>query len=91
MTPLGCDPSKEAPTERAIDYRGYRIVAAPLELADPPGWSTDLWIECIKPGEVVPKPFDTADIFQTEQEAIHHCLEFGRQIVDGKFPNLSPP
>ena len=75
---------------RVIDYRGYRIVAVPIELADPPGWSTDFRIECIKPGEVVPKPFSTADIFQTEQEAVDHCLEFGRQIVDGKFPDLSP-
>jgi len=70
-----------------ITYKGFSIVATHVELHDGT-WSTDIWIETY--GE---KPkgqnFTSLDTFPTEKEAVEFCLQYGRDIIDGKVEGLT--
>ena len=65
-------------------YRGYEIQAAPNQLADSGEWTTEVLIFLL--GEKS-RHFSAGRSFATRPEAVAHCLEFGKQKVDGKLDN----
>ncbi|MBC8434163.1 DUF6566 family protein [Desulfobacula sp.] len=62
-------------------YKGFVITAAPDLLASGE-WSTKVVIR--KQNGSVIKPFSTANKWDYESEADRHCLNLGKQIVDGQ-------
>jgi hypothetical protein len=73
---------------RSISYKGYVIRPAPLLLADG-RWNHEVYVVRARGNEVMEKKFSSASLFATQEEAISHCLNFARQIIDGTVPNCS--
>jgi hypothetical protein len=67
-------------------YKGYRIEAHPYQLADSGEWTINTHILIQRGSEITERPFYAGNKFQTEAEAAAHCIDFGRQIIDGKVP-----
>ena len=70
-------------------YKGYLIRAAPYRLADSGEFTMNISILHDTGDAVNIRNFSAGNTFKTEQEAIHHCIEFGRQVVDGKIENCT--
>jgi hypothetical protein len=73
---------------RRISYKDYEVHAASLLL--PSGeWSLEVHITSQQGDEIQTKPFTGSDTFFSEVEAIRHCLDFGKQIIDGEVEDCS--
>ena len=72
-----------------IPYKGYFIHPAPLKLADTGEWSLELYIGKDKGNEYAQRKFSAANTFKTEKETTDHCVNFGKQIIDGKAENCT--
>jgi hypothetical protein len=72
-----------------IPYKGYLIRPAPLQLADIGEWSLELYIAKDRGSDITWRKFSAANSFKTEDDAIKHCVNFGKQIIDGKSENCS--
>lgn len=70
-------------------YKGYLIQAAPYQLADSGEFTMDISIFHDTGDALNIRNFSAANTFKTEQEAIQNCIEFGRQIIDGKVENCT--
>lgn len=81
-------PKKEIPM-RSVPYKGYTIDAAPYKLADSKGWSINIYIRRDTGDSINTANFSAANIFETEEEAIKHCIDFGCRIIDGEIENCS--
>ena len=77
--------------DQELQYKGYTIKATPNLLSETNRWSIEIMISKDRPGGAVDQQFDAGQTCPTEQEAVSHCLIFGRQIIDGKHPNLRAP
>ena len=77
--------------ERSQRYKNLVIRADPIRLDAPIRWSIAVVIERHHAGEVKTVRHDAAETRSTKDEAIASSLEFGRQIVDGRHPDLSLP
>ena len=85
-------PSMTEKTQDKIDpvfYKGYRIQAAPYKLADSGEFTVNISIWHGTGGAVNIRNFSAANTFKTKEEAIQHCINFGRQIIDGKFEDCT--
>ncbi len=77
--------------EKSRSYKGYVLRAEPVEI-DPIRWAPAVVIERRVGGEDVKRgPYEAEGTRLTEDEAIASSLAFGRQIVDGRHPDLSLP
>ncbi len=74
-----------------IQYKGYTIQATPDELSETKRWTVDIIISKERNGTATDKQFSANHSYPTEDEAKRHCLEFGRQIIDGKHPGSTLP
>jgi hypothetical protein len=70
-------------------YKGYLIQAAPYQLAESGEFTIDIYILHDSGDPIRKRKFSAANTFKTKQEAIQHCIEFGRQIIDGKIENCT--
>jgi hypothetical protein len=66
-------------------YKGYLIQAAPYRSADSDEFGINIHILHDTGDALNSRNFSARNTFKTEKEAIHHCIEFGRQIIDGKI------
>lgn len=66
-----------------IQYKGYTINANPEQLTETNRWTVNISIEKHHGGRVTDKPFSASNTFTSKEEAIEHCLNFGKQIIDG--------
>ena len=71
-------------------YKGYVIRADPFEI-DPYHWTIGVVIERHHSGGVAEVRHEAQGTHLTEDKAIAPSLAFGRQIVDGKHPDLPLP
>ncbi len=75
----------------SVQYKGYELSPAPYQLADSGEW--ELRVVVTKHhdsrGETLEKPFSGKSTFKTREEAEIHSVEFGRQIIDGKYPEFT--
>jgi len=67
-------------------YKDFTIKATPFKLHDGK-WST--WITVHPDNGPKSRNFNTGDTFPTEEEAIEFCLQYGRDIIDGKVEGCS--
>lgn len=72
-----------------IQYKGYDIQAAPLQLADNRQWQINIQILRHSERETVSRNFSAGDSYATRDDAVKNCFQFGRQIIDGQSPNCS--
>ena len=79
---------KEMPMT-SVPYKGYVIDAAPYKLAESKGWSINIYIRHDTGDAINTKNFSAANIFATQEEAIQHCIDFGRRIIDGEIENCT--
>ncbi len=69
-------------------YKGFLIRPASLPLATGE-WSLEVHIEKHRDDSVTNRKFFANDTFKTEEEAVKHCINFGKLIIDGKAEGLS--
>lgn len=72
---------------RSIEYHGYLIEPTTRLRKQPSGWTLEVRIT--RAGRRTgARRCRAANLYATEDLAVSRCLEFGRQIVDGKvqFP-----
>ena len=74
----------------SIKYRDYRIDPRPMKL-DAGGWNTSVQICRDTGSEMIFRPYSAKNVWPTEEEAIQQYAEFGRRIIDGEVPDLTPP
>lgn len=74
-----------------IYYKGYLIRPTPHQLRDTGKWTTDLYISRHTDRDVKEKHFVAANTFYTKEEAIQHCVDFGRQIINGEHEHSTVP
>jgi len=67
------------------------IDASPHQLADNGRWTTDVTIERHDGASVTTCQFSASRTFETKEEAIRHCINFGRQIIDGQVAGCVAP
>ena len=83
------DPAVEVP------YKGYIIRPAPLKIAKvyglPPQaedrtgkWQMRLYISKAGSGGSEQREFNAVNAYKSTKEAIKNCIEYGKQIIDGK-------
>ena len=72
-----------------LSYKGYEIHAAPYQLADTGEWTINIHISRDHGNEIRSRQFSAGNRFETRDEAVAHCLDFGRQIIDGKSENCT--
>ncbi len=72
-----------------LEYGGFIILALPYQLGDDNRWTLNIQIELHTGDRVVSRSFSTIDTFETRDEAVSHCFQFGRRIIDGSEPGLS--
>ena len=77
--------------EKSQSYKDYVIQADAIELYVPIRWSIAVVIERHDAGEVTTVRHQARETRLTEDEAIASSLVFGRQIVDGRHPDLPLP
>lgn len=77
--------------QKILTYKGYFITASSKKLAESEKWITELCIAKSYDSELPAREFSTPDQWDSEREAIDNCVIFGKQIVDGKHPDLELP
>ena len=70
-------------------YKGFTIRPAPMKLAESEKWTLEIYISRDTGAEIRERHFSAANTFDTEDEAIRHCIDFGMKIIDGKSENCS--
>lgn len=74
---------------KSIEYKGYEIRAVPYQLSDSGEWTIDIVIARDTGHEIKHRKFGAGNRYKTEDEAIQHCFDFGKQIIDGKVKGCS--
>jgi hypothetical protein len=87
--PVATQELQEENRMNSAPYKGYLIRAAPYRLADSGEFTININIWNDTGDAFNIRNFGAGNTFKTEQEAIHHCIEFGRQIIDGKIENCT--
>lgn len=72
-----------------IRYKEFEIEAATFPLREPEGWSLGLLILKHKGYETVSRYFSGRNIYSSKEEAVKHCFNVGKKIIDGKIKNCS--
>ena len=70
---------------KIAEYESFEVTARPQLLKDG-RWTTEVHI---RRNNVV-RPYFASNTWETEDAAIKGCFEFGRRIIDGEIPALSP-
>src|SRR5947209_6501526 len=76
--------SQEVPMAFSIEYNGYTLTPETKLRAKPKGWTLEVHITPAdrRTGK---RRCRAKNTYATEKDAVAHCLEFGRRIVDGKI------
>ena len=70
------------------EYRGYFLEPQPLRIPGTDQCEISVEIHS-SPTGVSSKPFYDGKFTGTEEEAVNHCLAFGKRIIDGQVKNCS--
>jgi len=70
-----------------VEYKGFIIEADP-ELLETGRWSTFVEIHRYRGSRMSSRVFREHPTYKTREEAVTGCLEFGKLIIDGEFPDL---
>jgi hypothetical protein len=72
-----------------LHYKGFEINAVPYQLADTGHWTVHIFIWKHRGHESTEREFSAANTFENKEDAIKHCLNFGKQIIDGQAKGCS--
>jgi hypothetical protein len=72
-----------------IPYKGYLIHPTPFQLTTSGEWTIELCISKHRDDSVTERKISAGNTFKTEKEAIQHCINFGKQIIDGESEDCS--
>jgi len=72
-----------------VRYKEFEIEAAPYQLTELKKWKLNINIWKHKGYESVVRNFGASNTFDSKEEAIKHCFDFGIKIIDGKIENLT--
>lgn len=72
-----------------VPYKGYLIKPVSLQIRDSGRWSMEVYILKHRGDSVAQRQFAASDTFVTEEDAIQHCVNFGKQVIDGKHEMLT--
>lgn len=75
---------------RRIEYNGYMIESTTRLKDEPHGWSLEVLITSEDP-QAEDRRCRAPNTYPSKEVAVGHCLEFGRQIVDGKLQPRNKP
>jgi hypothetical protein len=67
-----------------IQYKGFEIHASPYLLTDSGEGKVGLHILRHRENESRSRNFSASNSYKTREEAIAHCFQFGKQIIDGQ-------
>ena len=70
-----------------VQYKGFVIEADP-ELLESGRWSTFVEIHRHSGSRVSSRVFREYATYETQEGAVTGCLEFGKRVIDGEFPDL---
>lgn len=73
----------------SIKYKSYEIRAVPNQLADFGDWTLDILIVRDTGTETKHRKFGGSNTYKTKDEALQHCFNFGKQIIDGKVEDCT--
>lgn len=74
---------------KAVPYKGYVIEATPYQLSDSMEWTINIYIRRDTGEQITFRNFSATNTFKTKDEAIQHCIDFGRRIIDGEISNCT--
>jgi hypothetical protein len=69
----------------SVQYEGFLVTPKTYQLANDGRWA--LAIDIMKGNEL--RPYSTSNTFETRDEAIRACIQFGQAVIDGRVPGLS--
>lgn len=74
-----------------VKYKGFEISPATYQLADSGEWELRVVItkHHDSRGETLEQSFTGKNTFKFKEEAEVNAIEFGKQIIDGKYSDLS--
>lgn len=72
-----------------IMYKGFEIEAVPYQLADSKKWKPHIIIWKHKGHESVFRPVSVSSTYDTKEEALKRCFNFGKKVIDGEIENCS--
>lgn len=72
-----------------VEYREYTISSTPLQLLGKNEWRPEIEISSEREGIVTAEPYTDDTTYATEEAADTHGIKLGREIIDGKVPELS--
>lgn len=74
-----------------ITYKGFKVESATKKLADKDEWTLEVTIANLnsKSGAVLERNYSGNNTFKSLVEADSHCISYGKQIIDEKYPDQS--
>ncbi len=82
---------EQLPLKDRQRYKGFVIVAKTRKRVKSGKWTLAIQIEHHRGAEIVVKPYNARDTFESRKAAVEGCFVFGRHIIDRKVPGLTPP
>jgi hypothetical protein len=73
----------------SIEYKGFEIRAVPYQLVDSGGWTLDILIVRDTGTKIKHRKFGGSNTYKTKDEAVQHCFNLGKQIIDGKVEDCT--
>ncbi len=71
-----------------IQYKDYDLDSSPAKSYGKEEWMTSIHISKLSSDGYKSKPFYCKEAFETKEEADDHSINLGKQIIDGKHPDL---
>jgi len=71
-----------------IRYKNFEIEAIPYPIVGKK-WTLSVSIWRHKGSESISRPFSGSNVYDSKNEAIKNCIDFGVQIIDGKIKDIS--
>lgn len=80
-----------ATTTYTTSYKGFELSPASEQLQDTGEWSVRVTItkHHDSRGETLEKQYSANNTFKKKDDAEHHSIEYGKEIIDGKHKNVS--
>ena len=75
----------------AVAYKDFELSPCPYQFESTGEWIVRVSIakQSDSRGEIRKRQFCSSKIFLKKEDAHHHAVLFGKEIIDGKHPNAS--
>ena len=75
----------------AVAYKDFELSPCPYQFESTGEWIVRVSIakQNDSRGEIRKRQFCSSKIFLKKEDAYHHAVLFGKEIIDGKHPNAS--